>query len=336
MRKEIILKKYFVKIIFIGAIIILLSFLFCGCRNGSGNGGNPTIPGQGEIIIAGGEEVTDDSTPILTILFSGADYMSFSGDGEQWTEWIPYITSYEGFDIASGEFGTSTGEGLKFVYVRFQYPDEVISSPENIVYDTIFYTPPPPPTSGDIIIAEGAELTGDSTPSVQIFSEGAVYMSFSGDGEQWTEWVIYAEAYEGFDIASGEYGTEFSQGEKYIYVRFKNEIGDLSPQDDLARDDISFILPNLDLKYLRVEPTEITMKVSTTQVFMVKGVDHNLNEVPLDGSKVSWSYCCNASTTPLKGSVTTTYTAPSGPGDKWLRATYDEKYQKSAWITVVE
>ena len=332
------MKKYFKKLVLMIIIILLILFscFFCGCWNSSGNWQNPTVHGQGEIIIAGGEEVTDDSTPLLTILSTGADYMSFSGDGEQWTEWIPYVISYEGFNIASGEFGTSTGEGLKFVYVCFQYPDEVISSPENFVYDTIFYTPPPPPMSGDIIIAEGAELTGDTTPSVQIFSEGAVYMSFSGDGEQWTEWVAYAESYEGFDIASGEYGTEFSQGEKYIYVRFKNEIGDLSPQDDLAWDNISYILSNLNLKYIRVEPTEITMKVSTTQVFMVKGVDHDLKEVPLDGSKVSWSYCCNASATPLEGSVTTTYTTPSGPGNKWLKATYDEKYQKSAWITVIE
>jgi hypothetical protein len=330
------LRKHFVKIIFIGVIIILLSSLFCGCQDIFGDGGNLNFPGKGEIIVANGEDTTDDPIPLLTILCSGADYISFSGDGEQWTEWIPYVTSYEGFNIASGEFGTSTGEGLKFVYVRFQYPDEVISSPENIVYDTIFYTPPPPPTSGDIIIAEGAELTGDSTPSVQIFSEGAAYMSFSGDGQYWTEWVTYSESYEGFDIASGEYGTEFSQGEKYIYVRFKNKIGDLSPEDNLAWDDIFYELSNLNLKYLKVEPIKITMKVGTTQVFIVKGIDQELNEVPLDGSLVSWSYCCNASTTPLEGSVTTTYTAPSGPGNKWLRATYEGKYQKSAWITVVK
>lgn len=331
-----ILKKHFVKKIFIGVIIILLSFLFCGCRNSSGNGQNPTVPGQGEIIIADGEEVTDDPTPLLTILSLNADYMSFSGDGEEWTEWIPYVTSYEGFNIASGEFGTSTGEGLKFVYVHFKNSTGNILFEDELIYDTIIYTPPPPPTKGSIIIANGNEVTDDSTPSLAIFSEGADYMSFSGDGEQWSEWIPYTVSYEGFDIASGEYGTEFSQGEKYVYVRFKNEIGDLSPQDDLARDDISFILTNLNLKYIKVEPAEITMKVNTKQVFMVKGIDHDLNEVPLDGSKVSWSYCCNASTTPLSGSVTTTYTAPSGPGDhKYLQATYDGKYKKSAWITVI-
>jgi hypothetical protein len=230
--------------------------------------------------------------------------MSFSGDGEEWTEWILYVTSYDGFNIASGEFGTSIGEGLKYVYGRFKDLDENILFGDEVIYDSIIYTLPLPPTKGSVVIANGDESTDDSTPFLAIYSEGADYMSFSGDGEQWTDWVPYAESYEDFDIASGECGTEFSQGEKNVYVRFKNE-------------------------------TDITMKVNTSQVFLVKGINYNLEEVPLDGSKVSWRYCCNASTTPLKGSVTTTYTTPSGTGDKFLQATYDEKYKKSAWITVI-
>ena len=330
------MKKHFVKIICIGAIIILLSFLFCGCLNSSGNGGNPIVPEQGEIIIAGGDESTDNPTPILTIIFSGADYMSFSGDGEEWAEWVPYVTSYDSFNIASGEFGTSTGEGLKYVYVHFKDMDENILSGDELIYDAIIYTPPPAPTKGSIVIANGGGATDDSTPLLTILSERADYMSFSGDGEEWSEWIPYAVSYEDFDIASGEYGTEFSQGKKYVYIRFKNENGDLSPQDDLAGDDISFMLSNLDLYYIKVEPTGLTMKVNTSQVFIAKGIDHDLNEVPLDGSKVSWSYCCNASTTPLSGSATTTYTAPSGPGTKWLKATYDNYYADTARFIVVE
>ena len=330
------MKKYFKKVIFISIIMVLLSCIFCGCWGIPGNEVNPNLPGPGEIIIASGAEFTNDPTPPLTILCSKADYMSFSGDGEQWIEWIPYTISYEGFNIASGEFGTSTGEGLKFVYVRFKDLEGNISSESKLAYDTINYTPPTAPTKGSIIIAGGAESTDDSTPFLTIYSEGADYMSFSGDGEEWTEWVPYTTSYNDFNIASGLYGTEFSQGGKYVYIRFKNEIGDLSPQDDLAWDDIYYKLPNLDLKYIKVEPAEITMKVGTTQVFIVKGIDIELNVVPLDGSKVSWSYCCNASAFPLSGSVTTTYTTPSGPGNKFLQATYDGKYKKSAWITVVE
>ena len=103
--------------------------------------------------------------------------------------------------------------------------------------------PPPSPTEGSLVIAGGDESTNDSTPLLTISSEGADYMSFSGDGEEWSEWLPYAVSCIDFNIASGEYGTEFSQGDKYVYVRFKNENGDLSPQDDLAGDDILIDLP---------------------------------------------------------------------------------------------
>ena len=316
-------------------LLILFSVLFLhGCYN-AGNGVVYPTPGKGSILIDNGAETTDTRTPFLTIYAEGADYMSFSGDGEEWGEWIPYAVSYEDFDIAHGLYGTEIASGTKYVYVRFKDLSGNILFEDELIYDTIIYTPPPSPTEGSIVIAGGDGSTADSTPLLTISSEGADYMSFSGDGEEWSEWVPYAASYNDFNIASGEYGTEFSQGEKYVYVRFKNENGDLSPQDDLAGDDISYRLSNLDLYYIKVEPTGLTMKVNTSQVFIVKGIDHDLNEVPLDGSKVSWSYCCNASTTPLRGSVTTTYTAPSGVGTKWLKATYDGKYQQSAWITVI-
>jgi hypothetical protein len=334
-RRIVILKKDKIKNNLVIVLLILFSVLFLhGCFN-AGDGIVYPPPGQGSILIDDGAETTDTRTPFLTIYAEGADYMSFSGDGEEWTEWLPYDTSYEGFNIASGEFGTLTGEGLKYVYVRFKDLNGNILFEEELIYDTIIYTPPPSPTEGSIVIAGGDEITDDSTPLLTISSEGADYMSFSGDGEEWSEWIPYAVSYEDFDIASGEYGSEFSQGDKYVYVRFKNENGDLSPLDGLAGDDISYRLSNLDLKYIKVEPTETTMKVNTSQVFIVKGIDRNLNEVPLDGSKVSWSYCCNASTTPLRGSVTTTYTAPSGAGNKWLKATYEGHYEKSTWITVI-
>jgi hypothetical protein len=327
------LKKDKIQNNFVIVLLILFSALFLyGCDNA----GIYPPPGNGSLLIDNGAEATDTRTPFLIIYAEEADYMSFSGDSEQWSEWIPYAVSYEDFNIASGLYGTEIGSGTKYVYVRFKDLIGNILFEGELIYDTIIYTPSPSPTKGSIGIASGDESTDDSTPLLTISSEGADYMSFSGDGEEWSEWIPYAVSYEDFDIASGECGTEFSQGDKYIYVRFKNEIGDLSPQDDLAGDDISYRLSNLDLKYIKVEPAEITMKVGTTQVFIVKGIDQELNEVPLDGSKVSWSYCCNASTNPLGGSVTTTYTTPSGPGNKWLKATYEEKYEKSAWITVVE
>jgi len=56
-------------------------------------------------------------------------------------------------------------------------------------------------------------------------------MSFSGDGVNWCEWEEYGTSYEEFNIANGLNGTELSSGIKYIYVRFKDEEGNLSPSE---------------------------------------------------------------------------------------------------------
>lgn len=204
-------------------------------------------------------------------------------------------------------------------------PDIIPSPPEEVNEE------PVGPTAGSIIIAGGAETIKDCTPELTIFSEGAAKMSFSGDGETWTEWIDYATSYNKFNIANNLYGTELSSGTKKVYVRFKDEEGNLSPQDELAFDIIEYEISTL--KYLIVEPSKITMKVQETQVFSVIGVDKEFNEVPLDGGKVSWGYCCNAYVTPTTG-LSVTYTAPSGAGDKYIQAVYGNLKQ-SAWITVI-
>ena len=187
------------------------------------------------------------------------------------------------------------------------------------------------PSAGSIIIAGGAENIKDCTPKLTISSEGATKMSFSGDGVTWNDWTDYAASYNKFNVANNLYGTELSSGTKKVYVRFKDDEGNLSPEDQLAFDTVEYEISTL--KYLIVEPSKITMKVQETQVFSVIGVDKEFNEVPLDGEKVTWNYCCNASVSPSTG-LSTTYTAPGSPGEKFIQAVYGS-FKQSAWITVI-
>ena len=186
------------------------------------------------------------------------------------------------------------------------------------------------PSAGSIIIAGEAESTKDCTPELTVSSEGAAYMSFSGDGNTWTDWIGYATSYDKFNIANNLYGTVLSSGSKKVYVRFKDEEGNLSSEDQLTFDDIEYEISTL--KYLVVEPNGITLKVRQTQVFTVMGIDKEFNEVPLDGGKVTWNVCCNAYVSPATG-LSVTYTAPSGPGNKWIQAVYGN-FRDSAYITV--
>jgi len=170
------------------------------------------------------------------------------------------------------------------------------------------------PTSGTILIEDGAETTYDRTPLLTVYSEGATYMSFSGDGENWSEWAEYNTFYEEFNIANNLNGTEFGSGLKYVYVRFKDENGNLSPSDNLSFDTINYEFK--DLNSIEIFPFEVTMTIGSQYTFEVKGYDIDLNEVPLDGSKVNWVKCCEVGSLSNTSGLATTYTAPTVAGER--------------------
>jgi len=117
------------------------------------------------------------------------------------------------------------------------------------------------PISGTILIDDGAETTFDRTPELTLYSEEADYMSFSGDGEVWTDWIEYSPTYEDFSIANNLNGTEFNAGLKYVYVRFKDENEKLSSSKNLAFDTINYEFK--DLNSIKILPSKITMAVES-------------------------------------------------------------------------
>ena len=177
-------------------------------------------------------------------------------------------------------------------------------------------------TKGSIIIEDGAETTKDCTPALIIYSESAKYMSFSGDGQTWTEWIDYDAYYDEFNIANGLYGTEFGSGTRYIFVRFKDEDGNLSPSDELAFDTIEYEMG--ELYSIKISPQEIAIPVGGSYIFTLHGYDYgSKNEVPLDNAKVTWTKPCGVGNlSPITG-LSTTYTAPSIPGKRNITAQYN-------------
>lgn len=176
------------------------------------------------------------------------------------------------------------------------------------------------PTSGTILIEDGAETTFDRTPALTLYSEGAAYMSFSGDGENWTDWVEYLLTYEDFNVANNLYGTELSSGLKYVYVRFKEENGKLSLSDNLSFDTINYEFK--DLNSIKIFPSEITMTVSGNYTFEVKDYDIDSNEVPLDSSQIIWEKSCGVGSLSDTSGLITTYTAPTVAGEKDIMVEY--------------
>jgi hypothetical protein len=187
------------------------------------------------------------------------------------------------------------------------------------------------PTGGYLIIEQSAEITKDCTPSLTIYSEGAVYMSFSGDSVNWCEWVEYSTSYEEFNIANGLDGTTFGSGIKSVYVRFKDEENNLSPSDELAFDDIEYEMG--ELYSIKIFPQEVTIPTGGSHFFTLHGYDLKLNEVPLDSSKVTWTKCCGVGKLNPTTGLSTTYTAPSTSG-KWNISAQYNNLQTGAIIIV--
>jgi len=190
------------------------------------------------------------------------------------------------------------------------------------------------PASGSITIEGGAEITSDCTPSLTIYSGNAKYMSFSGDGQTWTNWIEYDTFYEDFNIANGLNGTTFGSGIKYVYVRFKDEEGNLSPSDELAFDTIEYEMG--ELYSIKIFPQEVTIPLGSSYIFTLHGYDYgSKNEVPLDSAKVTWTKPCGVgSLSPIIG-LSTTYTAPSILGKRNITAQYNN-LKTGAIVIVVE
>lgn len=170
------------------------------------------------------------------------------------------------------------------------------------------------PTSGTLLIEGGAKTTFDRIPALTLYSEGAAYMYFSGDGVNWSEWVEYNSSYEGFNMVNNQNGTQFISGLKYIYVRFKDKNGKLSPSNNLAYDTINYEFKKLNS--IKIIPSEVTMTTGSQYTFEVKGYDIDANEVPLDGSLVIWEKCCGVGSLSNTSGLTTTYTAPNVSGER--------------------
>jgi len=189
-------------------------------------------------------------------------------------------------------------------------------------------------TSGSVIIEDGAEFTKDCTPVLSIQSENAIYMSFSGDGESWSEWVEYGTSYEDFNIASGLHGTEFKSGIKCVYIRFKDEEGNLSPEDELAYDIIEYEIA--ELFSIGIIPQKVKVPLGGSYTFTLHGYDLKmLNEVPLDSTKAYWTKSCGVGSLSNITGLSTTYTAPRTPIPRDISAHYNN-LGTGAMINVVE
>lgn len=176
-----------------------------------------------------------------------------------------------------------------------------------------------------IMIKGNTDVIKDCTPEFSIFTEkdNIISMSFSGNGEDWSEWVDYSENYDQFNIANGLYGTKMESGAKTVYIRFKDTNADIFPQDFQDPVCCEFEYEMQKLFSISIEPNEIEIKQGGSHTFVVKGYDlFSKNEVPLDGKKIEWSKPCGTGDLNPTIGLRTTYTAPEIIGPRNITAHY--------------
>lgn len=175
-----------------------------------------------------------------------------------------------------------------------------------------------------IMVKGNPEKVIDCTPELVIFTEkeNVEEMSFSGNGEEWSEWVDYKQSYSDFNIASGLNGTEIESGDKIIYVRFRDEDGKVFPADNQISVCCNFKYEMQELFVIIIEPKEAKVKPGGSVKFSIHGYDLKFNEVPLYEDNISWTKGCDVGKLePLNG-LMTTYTAPEIPGLRNISAHY--------------
>jgi len=192
---------------------------------------------------------------------------------------------------------------------------------------TPIINPEPPSNPSELInskitIENEAETTKDCSPVLTISSEGAIYMSFSGNGNNWCDWLPYNSSYEEFNIANGLNGTIFGSGIKTVYVRFKDLEGNTFPADVNILDSIQYEMQ--DLHFLNIIPRNINVLIGESYFFTLHGYDlGGRNEVPLEGLKVTWTKCCGVGKLSPTIGLSTTYTAPLSLGRRDISAHYN-------------
>lgn len=137
---------------------------------------------------------------------SGIDGISFSNNGADWIEWVPF----------SGEriFTLPPDDGEKIVYfkVRDNVGNVAIPVYDSIILDTM------PPHSLSIEINDGLSETNSSSVIIALNAiddtSGINQISFSDDGEAWSAWEDYLNA-RSYELPAGN-------GHKTVYFKVKD------------------------------------------------------------------------------------------------------------------
>lgn len=229
---------------------------------------------------------TNSTTPPLTISGSdaggsGLQYMYFSCNDSTWSSAVAYATSYSSFNINTGA-GCVAGDGNKTVYVKFSDTAGNYSTSVNtgqFVLDTAA------PTSNSVTIhtitwgAYVAGYTNRISPTLILSSTGAYQMQWSCNNSNYSAYENYAVNINtipnvDWNILNPTTGCSATDGSRTIYVRFKDQAGNVAAAVNTSSFVLDRVAPVVTLsspadgfRYSSPEPSLVATAVETNGIY---------------------------------------------------------------------
>jgi len=153
---------------------------------------------------------------------SGLGSMSFSNDGRIWSDWIPFCTTFAGWNITDNRFGGDDTDGEKSVYFKARDLVGNKVSDENASTAPIFLDRAPPAGLG-LVINGGAGYTANANVSLGVFAfdpepaSGLDRMAFSNDGAVWSDWTGFSDSAD-WSLTQDAGGNDLD-GNKAVFLK---------------------------------------------------------------------------------------------------------------------
>ncbi|MFH1240262.1 MAG: Ig-like domain-containing protein [Candidatus Diapherotrites archaeon] len=281
-------------------------------------------------------EITD-TTPSLTLeatdLISGIDngQMKFSCSGveSEYSDSVSYATTYNAFDLVSGQYGCSTDDGAKTLYVKFSDTAGNWTSGDFNSIDMNWL-----PVNNSITVTD---VTSDSTPEFTLDYAGDchdILLSCNNNELNTSEWksIGCVTSYSDFDITTAAYACSTSNGTKTIYSVVKDDEDNYS---DIKNDSTNYdtteptgsITNDYTSNYTNDETPEFELSAD--------GTGSSVIEMRFSCNESSWTSWVNYSSTYTNFDIdSSSYGCSTGNGTKNVYVQFKDAAENTSTVTI--
>lgn len=193
-------------------------------------------PPTGSIQITGGGYYSNSQYIDLTIAGSDPetgviDMCLYNGQPTQaCTNWIPFATSYQHWDILASPANSDPGQ--KYIHVVLRNgANMTVDKNTSINFDNILPTGAISVSSSDRHTYNSQDYVNSKTINLNITTSdnsGTSNFRLSNDGITFTDWQAPNYSYSNWDLTNSAFGGNTNFGQKKIYMQLKDRAGNIT------------------------------------------------------------------------------------------------------------